>query len=107
MTLPPSSTSSPRPRTCIQRSKSNELPTAHDQTKKNKIAIITLFNINQFHFISWMSVLVNFIPHEGHFRFREFWVSSMHFRQNKWGQVFSPTSLSLSPEQIMHMILLL
>lgn len=50
-----------------------------------------------------MSVFVNRIPHRGHFRFRLFCVSSMHFLQNKWGQVFSTTSRSLSPLQL-HMI---
>lgn len=60
----------------------------------------------QFHLISCTSVLVNLMPHWGHFLFRLFVVSSMHLLQNKWGQLFNTTSLSRSPVQL-HIILLL
>ena len=64
----------------------------------------SIISVYQFHLISWMSDFVNFIPHNGHFRFRLFWVSSMHFLQNKWEHVFKATSLSRYPVQ-MHIIL--
>lgn len=43
-----------------------------------------------------MSVLVNRTPQIGHFRLRLAVVSSIHFLQKIWGQVFKTTSLSLS-----------